>query len=43
MFQHSVCWVILSPTILFGFGVEDMATPLCEVRQHAEHSLGAEL
>lgn len=32
-----------SLTVLFGFGVEDVAAPLCEVRQHAEHRLNAEL
>ncbi len=33
----------LSRTVLFLFGVEDVAAPLCEVGQHAEHSLNAEL
>lgn len=33
----------LALTIVFGFGVEDVAAPLCQVGQHAEHSLNAEL
>lgn len=32
-----------SPTVLFGFRAEDVATPLFQVRQHAEHCLNAEL
>lgn len=33
----------MSLTVVFGFGVEDVAAPLGEVRQHAEHGLNAEL
>lgn len=32
-----------SLTVVFGFGVQDVATPLHQVRQHAEHRLNAEL
>lgn len=36
-------FLFLSLTVVFGFGVEDVAAPLREVGQHAEHSLNAEL